>query len=162
MILLSDPSLKKPIGDWVSNIIFENSEIGFTGKYNAIGVFDGTALVAGTIYHNWNPAYETICMSIASCTPRWATRRIIEGLLRYPFLELGVQRITVTAKATNFASLRLIEGVGFTREARLERAAGRNDDIVVLRLFIEEFLAGKFYREDDKNGIFQTGLARAS
>ena len=146
MMLLSDPSLTPIIGRWVRERTTSTGEIGFDGAYNAIGVVHKNEIVAGFIYHDWNPTYKTIQMTLAANTPRWGTRRIIEGLLHYPFVELGVQRITVLVNEKNHASLRLAEGVGFKREAVLEKAAGEYGNILVLRLFISEWLSGKFNR----------------
>ena len=146
MMLVSAPSLKPVIGEWVSKQTSNNGELGFTGNYNAIGVVHQEILLAGFVYHDWNPVYKTIQMTLASGTPKWASRRVIEGLLRYPFEELGVQRITVTINESNAASLRLAEGVGFKREACIERGAGEFGNIIVLRLFIEEWHSSKFYK----------------
>lgn len=145
-MLLSDPSLTPIIGRWVSERTTSTGEIGFDGAYNAIGVVKDNEIIAGFVYHDWNPTYQTIQMTLAAHTPRWGTRRIIEGLLHYPFVELGVQRITVLINENNHPSLRLAEGVGFKREAVLERAAGIYGNIVVLRLFISEWRDGKFSR----------------
>ena len=146
MMLVSSPTLTPEIGKWVSNITSDNGEMGFNGNYNAIGVVENNELIAGFVYHDWHPVYQTIHMTLASIAPKWATRRVIEGLLRYPFIELKVQRITVTINENNHSSLRLAEGVGFKREAILERGAGPFGSIIVLRLFIEEWRSGKFNR----------------
>lgn len=144
MMLVSSPSLKNVVGEWVSLRTSNNGELGFSGNFNAIAVVHSDRLLAGFVYHDWNPLYQTIHMTLASDTPRWASRRVIEGLLRYPFEELKVQRITVTINENNAASLRLAEGVGFKREAVIERGAGQFGNIIVLRLFVEEWRAGKF------------------
>lgn len=146
MRLISDPSLTPIIGNWVSERASNTGEIGFSGAYEAIGVIDGNEIIAGFVFHDWNPVYKTIHITLAAHTPRWGTRRNIEGILRYPFVELGVQRITVTINENNHASLRLAEGVGFKREAVLEKAAGDYGDIILLRLFISEWQSGKFNR----------------
>jgi RimJ/RimL family protein N-acetyltransferase len=148
MLLVHGESLKREIGNWVSREMSDNGEIGFSGRYNAIGVVRDEILIAGFVYHDWNPKYKTISMSLASHTPKWASRKVVCQLLRYPFIELGVQRITVLVNANNFPSLRLAEGVGFKRESLIERGAGEFGDIIVLRLFIEEWLAGKYNREN--------------
>ena len=145
-MLLSTPALTEHIGNWVSAETSNTGEIGFNGNYCAIGVMDKNRLVAGFVYHDWNPEYKTISMTLSSTSPRWCNRRIIDGLLNYPFVELGVQRITVLVNENNPASLRLAEGVGFKRESVIERGAGPYGDIIVLRLFIEEWRSGKFHR----------------
>lgn len=146
MMLVSSPSLKNVVGDWVSKRTTNTGELGFAGNFNAIAVVHNDTLLAGFVYHDWNPQFQTIHMTLAADTPRWASRRVIEGLLRYPFVELDVQRITVTINENNSASLRLAEGIGFKREAVIERGAGKFSNIIVLRLFIEEWHSSRFYR----------------
>lgn len=146
MNIVHDPSLVEFIGNWVTRQTTDNGELGFSGAFNALGVVDNNALIAGFCFHDWHPIHRTICITLAATTPRWGSRKIIEGILSYPFIELDCQRITVTVNATNSASLRLAKGVGFKEEARLERAAGMNCDVIVLRLFVEEWLEGKFSR----------------
>lgn len=145
MMLLSDPSLTPIIGRWVSERTTDNGEIGFSGEFEAIAVMHKNVLIAGFVFHDYHPVFQTISMTLAADTPRWATRRTIQGILNYPFNELGVQRIAVMAHENNHASLRLAEGCGFKREAVLERAAGK-ENIIVLRLFVEEWRNGKFNR----------------
>lgn len=140
-----DPQLTKFIGEWVSKKITSTGEIGFNGEYNSFGVIHNDSLIAGVVYHDWNPTYRTICIQLVSDSPKWATRRTIEMLGNYPFVFLNCQRVTALINSDNVSALRLAEGVGFKREAVLERAAG-DKDIIVLRLFQEEWLNGKFYR----------------
>jgi RimJ/RimL family protein N-acetyltransferase len=112
--------------------------------YQAVGVVDGNGVQAGFIFHDWLPEFGTIDMTLAAETPRWASRRIIRQILSYPFVTLDCQRITVVTSEQNKLALRLAEGVGFKREATIERAYGPNENAVLLRLFKEDWLSGKY------------------
>lgn len=144
---IHDPQLVKFIGEWVSEKITTTGQVGFNGKFNSLGVVHNDSLIAGVVYHDWNPAHRTICIQLVSDNPHWASRRTIEKLGNYPFVTLDCQRVTALINSDNKKALRLAEGVGFKREATLERAAG-DKDIIILRLFQEEWKAGKFYRGD--------------
>ena len=150
MIVIHDPSLTKFIGEWVSEKITSTGEVGFNGNYNSLGVVHDDALIAGVVYHDWHPVYRTICIQLVSTSPRWASRKTIEALGNYPFIDLNCHRVTALINSNNKNALRLAEGVGFKREAVLERAAGDND-IIILRLFQDEWKSGKFYK-GKKNG----------
>lgn len=112
------------------------------GAFRALGVVEDGDILAGFIFHNWNPAYQTIEMTLAADTPRWASRSMIRRILSYPFD--FCQRVTVMVREDNAPSLRLAEGVGFRREFRHERAAGRDKALISLRLFDDEWRAGPF------------------
>lgn len=140
-----DRDLNKFIGSYVSERVTGLGEIGFNGNYNSLGVVDHDSLICGVIFHDWNPVHRTICIQLCAENAKWASRRMIEQLGNYPFVQLNVQRVTAMINSDNTAALRLAEGVGFKEEARLIRAAG-DKDIIVLRLFQEEWFAGKFFR----------------
>lgn len=142
---IHDPHLTKFIGEWVSARVTSTGEIGFNGQYNSIGVVNGDSLIAGVVFHDYHPIYRTICIQLCSENSKWASRRTIEAIGNYPFIQLDCQRVTTLINSNNPAALRLAKGIGFKIEAVLERAAGEND-IVVLRLFKEEWISGKFYR----------------
>jgi len=142
---IHDPQLTRFIGEWVSERVTSTGEIGFNGDFNALGVVHNDSLIAGVVYHDYHPIYRTICIQLCGDDAHWATRRTIKLLGDYPFVELDCQRVTALINSDNEKALRLAEGVGFKREAVLERAAG-DKDIIVLRLFQEEWLKGKFHR----------------
>lgn len=131
------------VAEWVGARC-ANIHRSFAGPFRAIGVGLGGELVAGFVYSNYQPEFGTIEMSLAAATPRWAARRIISVLLRYPFEALDCQRISVICDATNHKAIRLAEGVGFEREADLCRYYGPERDAVLLRLFREDWRGGKY------------------
>jgi RimJ/RimL family protein N-acetyltransferase len=142
---IHDPSLVPFIGEWVSKSLTSTGEIGFNGPFNSWGVVHNDELIAGVVFHDWNPGYGTICIQIASTNAHWASRAVIERLGKYAFFDLKCQRITALVTSGNAAALRIAEAVGFKREAVLERGA-LDQNIIILRLFIEEWVASKFYK----------------
>lgn len=114
------------------------------GSYLSLGVVLDDKLIAGFVYSDWQPQFGTMEMSLAADSPRWATRRVIHELLAYPFIVRECQRVTVVTSQNNHKALRLAEGVGFVREAIVERAYGKDENAILLRLFREEWEAGKY------------------
>ncbi len=77
------PELKEHIGVWVAERIPDTTPD--WGNFKAMGVFDGSTLIAGVIYNKWSPEYGTIELSTAADSPRWLTRNTITAILGYPF-----------------------------------------------------------------------------
>ena len=102
------------------------------GQCAAIGVSDGDRLIAGCVYHNWQPALRNIEMSIAADTPTWAKKEIIAALLRYPFLqkELSCRRVTACVEARNRRARRFVEHVGFRKEGTIRQGYLKDDCVI--------------------------------
>lgn len=81
----------------------------------AIGVASSTGEMLGVaIYHNFRQ--NDVEITFITATPRWATSGNISAMLHYPFVQLGVQRMTaITAKA-NKKARKLLTGLGFILE----------------------------------------------
>lgn len=130
----------------IANWVGQRTQYGRFGDspYTAIGVlYDGEA-AAGVIYHNYQPTFGTIEMSIAADSPKWASRQVIGVLLRYPFLQLGCQRVTACVAAKNWESLEFNKRLGFQVEGYVRRGFG-DDDLIVMGLLREE--AEKWIKE---------------
>ena len=61
-----------------------------------------------------------IMMAIASSTPKWCTRWSLKVAFGFPFIQLGLNRITTYVRAGNAPAIRLNEGLGFSRVGELE------------------------------------------
>ena len=83
-------------------------------KYSAIGISDGEKLIAGVVYHDYHG--YTISASIASESPKWATRKNLRALFAYPFIQLGCNRMQALTGETNERAQTMLERLGFTAE----------------------------------------------
>lgn len=116
------------------------------GQSVAIGVLDGAgALIAGVVYHNYDPFIRNIEISCAAATPRWGNREIFRALLRYCWLGANCRRVTATAPKRSTSTRRFLEGLGFRREGSIRFGAGDQNSIVY-GLLREEWEAGRFNR----------------
>ena len=84
------------------------------GPCAAIGVADGNRLIAGVVYTNYHG--HMIEASLAATDRRWANRRILRGLFRYPFAQLQVRRFQVTIAKRNKSVRRFVVRLGFKFE----------------------------------------------
>ena len=111
------------------------------GMGAAIGVIDSEGVLAGgVVYHNYDPYCRSMELSCASTTPRWLTREIVGGLLRYPFLQANCQRLTSVTPRRATSTRRLLEGLGFRREGSIRRGFG-DDNAIVYGLLAEDWAA---------------------
>ena len=62
---------------------------------------------------------------------RWADRRFLAAAFGYPFIQLGLNRVTAFVPAKNTAALMLDMRLGFQPEGRMLEALG-GDDLIVL------------------------------
>lgn len=100
----------------------------------AIGVVDEAGnLVGGVAYFN-RRGTASIEAGIAGIGKRWLTRRLLWAMFHYPFVQCGVNRVTVEVEAGNLPSIALAMDLGFELEARKE-GAGETGDILVFRMF---------------------------
>jgi hypothetical protein len=108
-----------------------------------IGVVDGEAPIAGVTYtsylgdpHTKQP--RAIEMSIASVSPRWCTRNTLFQFFKYPFTDLGVQRVQVTVHRKNKHTRKFVERLGFVYEGKGRRAWPTGGDAVVYSMLPHE------------------------
>ena len=97
----------------------EKSGIGpFQRPLTAIGVAgkDGK-IMAVAIYNNYRYS-DDIEISFVAATPRWATQGNIRAMLSYPFVQLGVKRLSAVTNKNNKRSRKLLTGLGTTDAAR--------------------------------------------
>ncbi len=99
------------------------------GPSRAIGVMRGSEMMAGAVFHNWQPRHRSIEISFASATPRWATRDAIRGIMAYAFVQLGCNRLTAISEAGNRSARAFMLRLGFTIEGFHPEALATGDAI---------------------------------
>ena len=81
----------------------------------AIGVsaIDGE-IMGVAIFHNYRQ--NDIEITFITATPKWATPGNVRGILNYPFVQLGVKRMTAITMKSNKKARKLLTGLGFVLE----------------------------------------------
>ena len=117
------------------------------GPCQAIGVInDDGVLVAGWVWHGWDPAAETLEFSGAGLTAKWMTRAILHELFAYAFDRAGCQMVMTRNSAGNKRLHRQLARFGFTRWD-VPRLFGRAEDGVFWTLTDDQWRNSDFYLE---------------
>lgn len=134
------------VAQFVAGLI-SGCEGGF-GNCQAIGVVDEQTdeLVAGMVFHDWQPGPGVIQISSASLTPRWLTAEVRHKMFSYPFDEIGCQMVVLQVAATNMRMVRIAKAFGFTAHL-IQRMRGRNEDGYVFTLTDDAWRNSKFTRK---------------
>ena len=114
------------VAEWVAQRA-PHAQTGFE-KYVAIGIEEKGALIAGCVYNDYRG--HSIHVSIASSSPRWATKKTLRAFFGYPFGQLQVERLTAyTGKS--MASVRtFLVRLGFVEEGVIRKGFADEDCIV--------------------------------
>ena len=119
------------IGPWVAN---HSGGDWHPNKGVAIGWLSSGAIVAGTIYEQWNGA-QVVC-HIAG-VGNWLKRQYLWTIFDYPFNQLKVKRITAPVSSSNTKCRKFLEHLGFTAEATL-KDADPGGDLIIYKMTRDE------------------------
>lgn len=146
------------VAKWVARRIPFVGEAGF-GNCSTIGVVDNEGReMAGFVFHDYNPQFRTMAFSIAAVTPRWITHRLIAKIGEYVFEECQVLKLWTMTPSSNERALRLVKGLGFTKEATLAHQFGQ-DHAIISRMFYKDYV--RLYKGAPAHGQ-QTAATRAA
>lgn len=118
--------------DWIAvRIPHVGQDHGWHGRAHAIGIgMDGEILAAMVVSdvdkNNWNCQ-----LSIAADSPKWASPLAIRKLLEYPFVQLGVGRVTALCSSDNTRSISMNARLGFKTEGVMRNGFGDNDVVIM-------------------------------
>lgn len=114
------------------------------GNCTTIGVVEDGDLVAGIVFHNWDPEAMTMEISAAALPNHpWLSRETIKRMYQYPFLGCRCQMVINRVAADDERQLRMLAVYGYDF-FRIPRAAGRNKDVIVCLLTREAWEGNKF------------------
>lgn len=139
--LLHGPDLTAPLAAWAAERVPHVGPDSF-GPCWAVGVVRHADLAAVVVYHDYVPAYGTVGLSIASVTPRWATREVIAALLSAPFngaLGQPIRKIWALCSIANKRACRMNERLGFVQEAILREHLAPREHAVIFRMMRHEW-----------------------
>lgn len=143
-----DPKATAYIANWVALQIDPSFEVPQTG-YTAMGVIDrpfheGGQLVGGIVYTNYFSTDIEIWVAGArkadgSPCFNWVTPHNFRAAFRYPFYQLGCQRISALAKRKNKRSRELLKRMHFKEEGCKRKFFPDGQDAFVYGLLKEEY-----------------------
>ncbi len=122
MIVADQP---ERVGRWVC----ERAGGQWKGCETAIGIEKDGHLVGGVVFDDFNGA--NINMHVASDGSRaWLNREFLWFVFYYPFVQLGVKRVTGIVPSNNLAARSFDEHIGFRLEATLKDAHPAGDLLI--------------------------------
>jgi hypothetical protein len=135
------------VAHFVSQLIPSCRERGFPSTARAIGVIDDDGLlIAGLVYHNYEPEAEIIEISGAALPKKyWLTRETLRRMYQYPFLQIGCQMVFQRNSANDERLLGMLAAYGYTL-IRVPRMLGRDHDGVICTLTYEDWADNRFNR----------------
>lgn len=93
-----------------------------------LGLEKDGVLVAGVLYEGFN-GHNVFAHIAAEPGGNWITKEFWRYCFYYPFVEMGVGRMTAYVEARNTQSIRFVEHLGFEHEALLTGAASDGGDV---------------------------------
>lgn len=115
------------------------------GNCVAIG-FENQGLVAGVVFHNWNPEAATIELSAASIHRRWLSKANLRRIFSYPFDQIGVQLCVARTSEKNKRVRRIWKALG-AKETIIERLRGEHEGEAILTLTKEAWDQNKLSKD---------------
>jgi len=131
------------VASFVAQLIPSVRDLGF-GNCRTIGVIEGGLLLAGIVYHNYQPDADVVQMSGAALPGHyWITRETMKRAYEYPFLGFGCQMVVNIVPADDARQLYMLSRFGYTF-IPFPRLLGRERDGVICHLTREAWEASKF------------------
>jgi len=144
IVWASDARQKQLLAEWVSKIIWPRGNQG-VGNCQAMAVVDGDELIAGVLFHNWEPEAGIIELTSASIDKRWITRPVLKAMFEYPFIECKCQAVVLRVADDNKPMHRIAKAYGFEHYI-IPRLRGREANENVFVLTEENWRENKFNR----------------
>jgi RimJ/RimL family protein N-acetyltransferase len=132
------------VAQFVADLI-PHARRGFSPNAKAIGVLNGDGhLIAGLVYHNYDPESEIIEISAAALPRRyWMTPGTLKRMYEYPFRQCGCQMVIQRVPADDLRQLGMMAAFNFTLTP-LARMFGRDRDGVIGSLTREAWESNRF------------------
>jgi len=139
--------LDAPVAHWVASQIPHGNVLPtFGGSFTAVGMATGDTLIGGVVWHNHSSAQQRIEVSGATISTQGLTPAIISEVLRYPFDQLKVRRISAEVPTFRLAATRFLRRLGFQQEGLIREGAGEGVDLTLWGLLASEWQASKYFR----------------
>ena len=117
------PDLNRALAGWMEAQL---GQVPFREPYSTMGIFVGGEICAALIFENYRPNDGTIEIGIASKSPRWLNRTVMQAMADFVFGALGCQMAVFRTSENNKEANRLMTRVGFERIV-IPRLRGRDE-----------------------------------
>lgn len=132
---------------WVADRIWPNAGRDF-GNCHGLAVIDGETLIAGIIYHNYEPDAGIVELSGAGISKRWLTKETLRVMFQIPFRDWKCQSVVMRVSDHDKPLHRMLSAVGFEKY-RIPRLRGRDEAENVFVLHEEIWASNRFNRKNE-------------
>lgn len=140
-----DPELNAAISTWVKDQIWPGQDRTF-GPCACLAMFRDRRIVAGLVFHNWEPDAGIAEYSGAALPgANWMTSDILKAAAGYLFDGLRCQMIYARVRPENKKLQRLLELSGHKRHV-IPRFAGRDRDGLIYTLTDDDWKVSRLNR----------------
>lgn len=108
-------------------------------------MIEDETLIAGMIYHNFEPDAGVVEISGAGTSKRWLTKETLRVLFQIPFKDWGCQAVVMRVSDHDEALHSILTRYGFERY-KIPRLRGRDESENVFVLTDEAWASNKFNR----------------
>jgi RimJ/RimL family protein N-acetyltransferase len=103
-------------------------------NFSTVACFEeGVGIIGCAMFHNYRTTDIEISVAVEPGT-RWAQRDLINMVLRYPFDQLGCNRLTAIIRKDNKRARKMAQAIGFKQEGKLRAADVDGHDMFVYGL----------------------------
>lgn len=148
--MAADDREQRLMSAWVANQIWPGKGRDF-GKCQALAVIEGEKLIAGMIYHNYEPDAGVIEISGAGTSKRWLTKETLRVMFQIPFIDWGCQAVVMRVSDEDAPLHSILDRYGFERFV-IPRLRGRDKNENVFLLTDEAWAGNKFNRKEAAHG----------
>jgi len=146
LVFAATPEETTFIASWVAARI-DHVRGGNFGLCTSAGVVRNGDLVAGVVFNDWQPRHETLQVSIAASSNRWATRGVLIGLFGYAFQTAAANKLWATMPHDRPDVLVFNRKLGFRQEGTLRHHFGPGRHAVISSILRAEWKRSPWGKE---------------
>lgn len=149
--------LVEDVGGVVSSFVgrmVPGGERGFD-KASAIGVVSDGKLMAGVVYHNFDPEAGVVELSAGAVSSRWLAPKVLHAIFAIPFDLWGCQMVVMRVAESNRRMAHIALRFGFDGYL-IPRLGGRDEDIWIFTLTDDQWRNTMFEKRHARGQAIRT------
>ena len=135
------PDLNARVGEFVSRLCFGMPDQ--IERYCSMAVFHNGGLVAGTLFHSWQPDSGVIELTSASTDRRWLTKTVVKAMFHMAFAMIGAQLAVLRVSERNTGMVEIAQRFGF-QGTLIPRLRGRDEAEWLFTLTDDDWRASRW------------------
>jgi RimJ/RimL family protein N-acetyltransferase len=145
----SQPDLNRALAGWMEARL--GLQRPFREPYSTMGIFHRNELIAALIFENYRSQEGTIEIGVASTSPHWLNRTVMNAMAEFVFGQLGCQMAYFRTSVKNLSACKLMGKVGFGKII-VPRGRGRNEDEILFYLSDDDWQKNPLNKKGRRGG----------